>query len=162
MAKLAWAKGSDVKNKAPQLAARLERRGHLKWMKAKHPLLDHFQSPCHQQKLWPVQWQSPGNEVVPLFGLTARLTTVAAPHRFNARMSLIRTARWKPLYRRLAEARASTRVHLARAAIEAPMLVAEHGGDTMLQRIGIMRALYPGGTAPTPPKRRAKKYRVVS
>jgi hypothetical protein len=29
-----------------------------------------------------------------------------------------------------------------RAAIQALMLVAEHGGDTMLPRIGIMRALY--------------------
>ena len=37
-----------------------------------------------------------------------------------------------------------------RAAIEALMLVAEHGGDTMLRRIGIMRALYPGEPAPTP------------
>jgi hypothetical protein len=34
-----------------------------------------------------------------------------------------------------------------RAAIQALMLVAEHGGDTMLPRIGIMRALYPGGMA---------------
>lgn len=30
-----------------------------------------------------------------------------------------------------------------RAAIEALMLVAEHGGDTMLPRVGIMRTLYP-------------------
>jgi hypothetical protein len=29
-----------------------------------------------------------------------------------------------------------------RATIEAPMLVAEDGGDTMLPRIGVMRALY--------------------
>jgi hypothetical protein len=41
------------------------------------------------------------------------------------------------------------------------MLVVEHGGDTMLPRIGIMRALYPGGTAPTPRAKRAKKYRIV-
>jgi hypothetical protein len=47
------------------------------------------------------------------------------------------------------------------AAIQALMLVVEHGGDTMLPRIGIMRALYPGGTAPTPRKRAAKKYRIV-
>jgi hypothetical protein len=33
------------------------------------------------------------------------------------------------------------------------MLVAEHGGDTMLPRIGIMWALYPGGTAPTPSRK---------
>lgn len=49
-----------------------------------------------------------------------------------------------------------------RAAIEALMLVAEHGGDTILPRIGIMRALYPGETAPTPRKKRARKYRIVS
>ena len=36
-----------------------------------------------------------------------------------------------------------------RAAIQALLLVAAHGGDTMLPRIGIMRALYPGGTVPT-------------
>jgi hypothetical protein len=48
-----------------------------------------------------------------------------------------------------------------RAAIQALMLVAEHGGDTMLPRIGIMRALYPGETAPTTRKKRAKKYRIV-
>jgi hypothetical protein len=35
------------------------------------------------------------------------------------------------------------------AAIQALMLVVEPGGDTMLPRIGIMRALYPGGTVPT-------------
>ena len=40
-----------------------------------------------------------------------------------------------------------------RAAIQALMLVAEHGGDTMLPRIGIMWALYPGGTAPTPSRK---------
>jgi hypothetical protein len=49
-----------------------------------------------------------------------------------------------------------------RAAIEALMLVAERGGDTMLPRIGIMRALYPDGTVPTPPKKRAKKYLFAS
>ena len=48
-----------------------------------------------------------------------------------------------------------------RAAIEALMLVAEHGGDTMLPRIGIMRALYPGGTPTTPRERAAEKYRIV-
>jgi hypothetical protein len=42
-----------------------------------------------------------------------------------------------------------------RAAIQALMTVAEHGGDTMLPRIGIMRALYPGETAP----RRARSGR---
>ena len=47
------------------------------------------------------------------------------------------------------------------AAIQALMLVVEHGGDTMLPRIGIMRALYPGVDAPTPRKKPAKKYRVV-
>jgi hypothetical protein len=37
-----------------------------------------------------------------------------------------------------------------RAAVEALMLVVERGGDAMLPRVGIMRALYPGGTVPTP------------
>ena len=37
----------------------------------------------------------------------------------------------------------------------------EHCDDTMLPRIGIMRALYPGETAPTPRKKRAKKFRIV-
>jgi hypothetical protein len=48
-----------------------------------------------------------------------------------------------------------------RAAIQALMLVAERGGDTMLPRIGIMRALYPGEMAPTLRKKAAKKYTVV-
>jgi hypothetical protein len=48
-----------------------------------------------------------------------------------------------------------------RAAIEALMLVAEHGGDAMLPRIGIMRALYPGDAAPRPRQKVAKKYRIV-
>jgi hypothetical protein len=34
------------------------------------------------------------------------------------------------------------------AAIEALILVAEHGGDTMLPRIRVMRALYPDGPMP--------------
>ena len=42
-----------------------------------------------------------------------------------------------------------------RAAIEALMLVAEHGGDTMLPRVGIMRALYPGEAAPPQSVQRA-------
>jgi hypothetical protein len=37
------------------------------------------------------------------------------------------------------------------------MLVVEHGGDTMLPRIGIMRALYPGEALLAPRKRLAKK-----
>jgi hypothetical protein len=41
------------------------------------------------------------------------------------------------------------------------MLVAERGGDTMLPRIGIMRALYPGDDVPTPRKKPARKYRIV-
>jgi hypothetical protein len=41
-----------------------------------------------------------------------------------------------------------------RAAIEALMLVAERGGDTMLPRIGVMGALYPNETA-----KRANQYR---
>jgi hypothetical protein len=40
-----------------------------------------------------------------------------------------------------------------RAAIEALMLVVEHGGDTMRPRIGIMRALYPGEMEPMPRKK---------
>ena len=48
-----------------------------------------------------------------------------------------------------------------RAAIQALMLVAEYGGDTMLPRIGIMRALYPGDTTPRRRKKTAKKYRIV-
>ena len=48
-----------------------------------------------------------------------------------------------------------------RAAIEALMLVTEHGGDTMLPRIGIMRALYPDGPVPTPRKKWAKRSRIV-
>jgi hypothetical protein len=47
------------------------------------------------------------------------------------------------------------------AAIQALMLVAERGGDTMLPRIGIMRALYPGDDVPTPRKKPARKYRIV-
>jgi len=39
--------------------------------------------------------------------------------------------------------------------------VVEHGGDTMLHRIGIMRAPDPGGTLPTPPKKPARKYRIL-
>jgi hypothetical protein len=35
-----------------------------------------------------------------------------------------------------------------RAAVQALLLVAEHGGDTMLPRIGMMRALYPGKETP--------------
>ena len=47
-----------------------------------------------------------------------------------------------------------------RAAIQALMLVAEHGGNTMLPRIGIMRALYLGDTTPRWSKKAAKKYRI--
>jgi hypothetical protein len=48
-----------------------------------------------------------------------------------------------------------------RAAIEALMLVAERGGDTMLPRIGMMRALYPGEPVTGQRKKRARKYRIV-
>ena len=48
-----------------------------------------------------------------------------------------------------------------RAATEALMLLAEHGGDTMLPRVGIMPALYPGEATPTPRRKRARKYRIV-
>jgi hypothetical protein len=47
------------------------------------------------------------------------------------------------------------------ATIDAFMLVAEHGGDTHVARIGIMRALYPGDATPRPRKKVAKKYRIV-
>jgi hypothetical protein len=48
------------------------------------------------------------------------------------------------------------------AATQALMLVVERGGDTMLPRIGIMRALYPSGVPLILRKKRpAKKYRVV-
>lgn len=48
-----------------------------------------------------------------------------------------------------------------RIAVLTLLPVAEHGGDTMLPGIGAMRALYSGETAPTPPKKRARKYRTV-
>jgi hypothetical protein len=48
-----------------------------------------------------------------------------------------------------------------RIAILTLLLVAEDGDDTMLPRIGVMRALYSGETAPAPPKKRAGKYRIV-
>jgi hypothetical protein len=41
------------------------------------------------------------------------------------------------------------------------MLVAEHGGDTMLPGNGIMRALYPDEPVPTPRRKTAMKYRIV-
>lgn len=47
------------------------------------------------------------------------------------------------------------------AATEALLLVVEHGGDTMLPRIGIMRALYPGESAPSLHKKPVKKCRIV-
>jgi hypothetical protein len=131
MAKLAWAKGSDVKNKAAAVGSSPQAAGPLGMDESQAPPTGPLPIALPSAEAVASAVAIPGNEVVPLFGLAVRLTTVAAPHRFNARMSLIRTARWKPLYRRLAEARASTRVHLARAAIEAPMLVAGHGGDTM-------------------------------
>jgi hypothetical protein len=43
------------------------------------------------------------------------------------------------------------------AAIEALILVAEHGGPTMFARIGMMRALYPDGPASTRRKKAARK-----
>lgn len=39
------------------------------------------------------------------------------------------------------------------------MLVAEHGGDTMLPRIGIMRALH--ARRPEPRQKAANKYRIM-
>lgn len=46
-------------------------------------------------------------------------------------------------------------------AIQPLMLVVEHGGDTMLPRIGIMRALYPGEPVPAQRRKPVKKYRIV-
>lgn len=40
------------------------------------------------------------------------------------------------------------------AATEALMLVVEHGGPTMLPKIGIMRALYPGDHAVRMPRKK--------
>jgi hypothetical protein len=37
----------------------------------------------------------------------------------------------------------------------------EHGGNTMLPKIGMMRALYPDEMAPTLRKKRPKRYRIV-
>ena len=45
------------------------------------------------------------------------------------------------------------------AAIQALMRVAERGGDTMLSRIGIMRALHAG--RPESGRKAAKKYRTM-
>jgi hypothetical protein len=49
------------------------------------------------------------------------------------------------------------------AAIRALLLVAEHGGDTLLPRIAITRALYRGKLSPepTPRKKRARKNRII-
>jgi hypothetical protein len=47
------------------------------------------------------------------------------------------------------------------AAIEALLLVAEHGGPTMMARIGVMRALYPDEPVMGPRKKTEKKYRIV-
>jgi hypothetical protein len=126
-------------------------------MKAKRPLLDHFQSPCHQ------------TEVVPLFGPAVRLTTAAAPQddpelpedfvlekriKIDAGQRLSRTFDPSPCQmRRAARLRDAgnfiaglpKREHETftwRAAVEALMLVVERGGDAMLPRVGIMRALY--------------------
>ncbi|EJN10456.1 hypothetical protein PMI42_06232 [Bradyrhizobium sp. YR681] len=50
------------------------------------------------------------------------------------------------------------------AATEAILLVAERGGDTMLARIGMLRALNAGKPSadPAPRRKRAKSYRVIS
>lgn len=48
-----------------------------------------------------------------------------------------------------------------RAAIEALILVAEHGGDTMLPRIGMMRALHPDEPMMGPRKRAVRKYKII-
>ena len=50
------------------------------------------------------------------------------------------------------------------AAAEALTLVGEHGGDPMLPRIAVMRALNHGKLEPepSPRRKRAKAYRVIS
>ena len=49
------------------------------------------------------------------------------------------------------------------AAMQALMLVAEHDGPTMIARIGMMRTLNHGKSAPkiAPHRKRAKAYRIV-
>jgi hypothetical protein len=45
---------------------------------------------------------------------------------------------------------------------QALLLVAEHGGDTLLPRIGIMRALHrPHEPQPTRRRKPAKKHRII-
>jgi hypothetical protein len=41
------------------------------------------------------------------------------------------------------------------------LLVAEHGGPTMLARIGMMRALNAGKSPPEPPQKSAKSFRIL-
>jgi hypothetical protein len=50
-----------------------------------------------------------------------------------------------------------------KAAMEALLLVAEHGGPTMFARIGMMRALHRNKrkAASTPRQKRPKAYRVI-
>jgi hypothetical protein len=50
------------------------------------------------------------------------------------------------------------------AAAEILLLVAEHGGDPMMARIGMMRALNHGQPPPAiePRRKRARAYRVIS
>ena len=49
------------------------------------------------------------------------------------------------------------------AAMEALLLVAEHDGDPMLARIGVMRALHrhKPKAAPVPRRKPAKAYRII-
>ena len=49
------------------------------------------------------------------------------------------------------------------AAMQALLLVAEHGGPTMFARIGMMRALHrhKPKAAPVPRRKRAKAYRII-
>jgi hypothetical protein len=46
-------------------------------------------------------------------------------------------------------------------AIRALMLVAEHDGQTLLARIGMMRALYPPDEPTPTPRKKRKKHRIV-
>ena len=48
------------------------------------------------------------------------------------------------------------------ATVEALLLVVEHDGDTLLARIGIMKALRAGGPLkPEPRRKRAKNHRII-
>jgi hypothetical protein len=61
------------------------------------------------------------------------------------------------LVARKVSAKAGTGLDLPQARPARGLLVAENGGDTMLPRIGVMRALYPGDTTQRRRKKAAKE-----